>query len=603
MALSYHQFPIAHLLISCEAEGSRKSPATHLNLAILEGDADAVDFLLDVPLAEARQLVASSSSSSHSAMLDAVLTCKSSDEIRLRIITTLRRAGLATDAAPLATTVQISDSIRTLISQPPSDFVLGQTRHVFDAVSSGRANVLEQWLGCGADVASCLTSEGGSLLHACVTKDAQVMLEMILADRSCNANFINSKSASGMTALHVASKLNRSSCISLLLRHSADVNMAADASCDGNTSLLLAAAHSCNESVTALLASGADAFAANRLGLNVLHVAAAAANAFALQSAISLFSSSETLRSQMQMLITATSVYGDTPLHLCVLTSGALPFKALKCSLLLLQVPSSTPNCRHFICLVAHSFQAGSSPKIRNSDGKSCIELAEEIGRKELVHLLRRSVVGPLESTYKVAVLNMAKAAISSGDVEVISQIVKEEPNVVSNDCLPDMEGDTCLHLAASLPFLDITTLLLHHQPTNPNAIGSRGRRPLHFAASAGHVTNLRLLLEARADIDAAAADGSTALILACAKGHASVAEALVAAGCCTGIFDSSGLAAVHHAARACNIECMSVLAASANTLDSRRDPPLYARICLLCYRGNSDPHSAFPLPFSDITH
>ena len=218
--------------------------------------------------------------------------------------------------------------------------------------------------------------------------------------------------------------------------------------------------------------------------------------------------------------------------------------------------------------------QAGASPKSRNSDGRSSTDLAEDKGRRELAQLLRRAALGAHEGVYKVTLLNMAKAALSAGDAEGLGCILEEEPGIVG-DCLPDLEGDMCLHYAASLPFVDTTSVLLHHQPLNPNATGSRGRCPLHFAASSGSLTTLRLLLDARADIDAAASDGATALSLACIKGHAHIAEALVASGCRPGILDSAGLSAIHHAARACHLQCISVLSASVNALDSRRDPPL----------------------------
>ncbi len=189
--------------------------------------------------------------------------------------------------------------------------------------------------------------------------------------------------------------------------------------------------------------------------------------------------------------------------------------------------------------------------------------------------MLRRSALGAHESVYKIAVLNMTKAALSVGDAEVLGTILKEEPAVVQSEFLPDMEGDTALHYAASLSFSETTALLLQESSCNPNSTGSHARRPLHFAASSGNLSTVRLLLDARVDINAATDDGSTALILACIKGHASVADALVGSGCDPAILDSSGLAAVHHAARKCHNNCVSILTASVNTLDSRRDPPL----------------------------
>jgi len=154
MALCYHQFPIAHLLLSRETQGSSSSSSssssvTHLNLAIMEGDADAVDFLLDVPLHDARALLApsssSSSSSSSSNLVTSALACRGTDEIRARIITTLRRAGLATDtfSIPSGGSSTIADDMSVLLSQPLSAFVKAHTRRVFEAAASGSCNVLQ----------------------------------------------------------------------------------------------------------------------------------------------------------------------------------------------------------------------------------------------------------------------------------------------------------------------------------------------------------------------------------------------------------------------------------------------------------------------------
>ena len=355
MALSYHQFPIAHLLISSYPDESSCS-AVHLKLAVIEGDADAVDFLLDVPLLEARELLSTSSSSapsSHSAnsstLLNAVLACRSTEEVRIRILTTLRRAGVACDISSAPSGSSISEELRVLISQPLSDFVASHTRRIFEAVTMGSLNVLEQWLACGVDVGSHVTADGRSLLHACVSRDAHKLLELVLSSCGGNRSVINLKSASGTTALHLASQFNRASCVQLLLSHSADVDLPTDDSCDRNTPLVVAAAHCSHDAFAALLAAGADVSAVNRIGLNVLHVAAAAGNTFALQAVLSTRLTVPANQAKVMSLVTAASTYGDTPLHLCTFISGSPPLKALKCALLLLQV--NALFCTPVVCL------------------------------------------------------------------------------------------------------------------------------------------------------------------------------------------------------------------------------------------------------------
>ena len=197
-----------------------------------------------------------------------------------------------------------------------------------------------------------MAADGSTLLHACVSRDAHVSLEIILSSfnsssSSSSSSVVNTKSSSGLTPLHLAAKLNRLTCTSLLLSRSADVNAVTDESQDCNTPLLLAAANGSNDVVPQLLAAGADVSHVNRLGLTVLHVAAASGNTFALAAVISHIKvSQKTAASQpsshLHSLVSAASLYGDTPLHLCALSTGVPPLKALKCGLLLLQVNSCT---------------------------------------------------------------------------------------------------------------------------------------------------------------------------------------------------------------------------------------------------------------------
>lgn len=341
MALRHHQFPIAHLLISLQPQDSSNG-TNHLLLAVMEGDADAVDFLLDVPLEEARALVsqsaaASSLSPSSDVYVNAVLSCRSTDEICCRIVTSLRRAGLRTDAASVITPCAISDNLSSLISQPISDFLQTQTRCIFEAINCGNVNVLQQWLALGVDAATCVAADGGTLLHACVSKDAPMLLRTVLSSCSDCSTVMNKLSSAGKTALHLASQLNHVSSVELLLTHSADVNIPSDQSSDGNTPLIAAVSHFSQLVYGVLLAAGADVFATNRLGLSVLHVAAAAGNTFALNSIISHVTTSSPPSSVLSF-VNATSLYGDTPLHMCALSADVPIVKALKSSLLLLQV-------------------------------------------------------------------------------------------------------------------------------------------------------------------------------------------------------------------------------------------------------------------------
>jgi hypothetical protein len=316
--------------------------------------------LLDVPLDEARVLLSlqpastsssssslsssstssssPSSSSASSLFLKTALACKSTEDICCRIITTLRRAGAHIDAGSIANDGSITDKLRTIVSQPLVDFVMSHSRRIFEAVGNGSINVLEQWLACGVDIGSCVTGDGSTLLHACVSRDSHVMLKMVISASRGSGSIVNVPASAGVTALHLASQLNRVSCVEVLLSNFAAVNIPTDDSCDGNTSLIIAAAHRSHEALAMLLSADADVFAANRLGLTVLHVAVAAGNTTALRLILSHLTTLASQHVPIQSLVNAATSYGDAPLHICALSTGIPSIQALKCSLLLLQV-------------------------------------------------------------------------------------------------------------------------------------------------------------------------------------------------------------------------------------------------------------------------
>jgi ankyrin repeat protein len=78
------------------------------------------------------------------------------------------------------------------------------------------------------------------------------------------------------------------------------------------------------------------------------------------------------------------------------------------------------------------------------------------------------------------------------------------------------------------------------------------GMSPLAAAGCARRVAVVRLLIERGAPVDQRLPDDTTALMLACALGHADVAEALAEAGADINAVDVQGRTALHVAAQYC---------------------------------------------------
>ncbi|KAG2482473.1 hypothetical protein HYH03_018580 [Edaphochlamys debaryana] len=111
----------------------------------------------------------------------------------------------------------------------------------------------------------------------------------------------------------------------------------------------------------------------------------------------------------------------------------------------------------------------------------------------------------------------------------------------------------------------------------NPQAISGDGGSggsytPLHYAARAGHLEAVQLLLKSGAPVDAATRGmGATALQRAAGQGHAAVVEALLRAGADAALGDCDGETALHKAAAQGSAEaCRLLLSACPGSAGAR---------------------------------
>ena len=102
---------------------------------------------------------------------------------------------------------------------------------------------------------------------------------------------------------------------------------------------------------------------------------------------------------------------------------------------------------------------------------------------------------------------------------------------VILDYCGPKGANGQALRLACqNNQVVEVTSLL--QKPLNPNGTGAHiDPPPMLFAANRGHLEVVRLLLEARADQNAAMQNGTAALMAAAGNAHLEVVRVLLEAG------------------------------------------------------------------------
>ncbi|KAF8059383.1 ANKRD39 [Scenedesmus sp. PABB004] len=119
----------------------------------------------------------------------------------------------------------------------------------------------------------------------------------------------------------------------------------------------------------------------------------------------------------------------------------------------------------------------------------------------------------------------------ATGALERLERVLAARPDALHGDGAGGGSGYTPLHYAARAGQLKAVQLLLRHGAAVDAATRAGGATPLQRAAHTGHLEVAEALLAAGADPLLADADGETPLHKAAAQGHADVAAALLRAG------------------------------------------------------------------------
>lgn len=163
----------------------------------------------------------------------------------------------------------------------------------------------------------------------------------------------------------------------------------------------------------------------------------------------------------------------------------------------------------------------------------------------------REDVITTIASEHPLAVT--VAEAIHSGDLELLTRLLEENPDLVRarfGDDDPDGMSRTLLHLATDWPghFRNgpevVRVLISAGADVNARFAGPHEETPLHWAASCDDVPVLDALIDAGADIEAPGAviGGGTPLADARAFGNLAAAHRLIARGASTTLVDAATL-------------------------------------------------------------
>jgi ankyrin repeat protein len=143
----------------------------------------------------------------------------------------------------------------------------------------------------------------------------------------------------------------------------------------------------------------------------------------------------------------------------------------------------------------------GAAPQARDCYGHTPLQCAAAAGvRANSVARYLMDATGESSIALACAVGHVDRVrALLDADPSLVHASINSDEMHVGHG-LPD--GDSLLHVAASCGHSGIAELLIERR-ANVNAASNKGQRPLHFAAGNGHIDVARILLEHGADVDA----------------------------------------------------------------------------------------------------
>lgn len=166
------------------------------------------------------------------------------------------------------------------------------------------------------------------------------------------------------------------------------------------------------------------------------------------------------------------------------------------------------------------------------------------------------------------------KSAVINGDATATKRLLKGGVNVNATFWYES----NLLHEAIACGHPHIVRLLIDAK-ADVNSRNEDGRMPLHIACRNGNEEIVSMLLKAKARINVQTKDGKTCLNTALWRGHANVANMLIYKGADVNLADQDGWTALHWASKANLVPCVETLiavGANLNALDKFGRSPLH---------------------------
>lgn len=195
----------------------------------------------------------------------------------------------------------------------------------------------------------------------------------------------------------------------------------------------------------------------------------------------------------------------------------------------------------------------------RKAKGKPDAELLFDAVREQEHDLVKMLLNRGADATVKT---KNGKAALHQAVIDKHEDLVcmlldYDGKNV---DVQDDRSGMTPLHYAVQSDHIDIVRTLID-AGANVNAKATDGSSPMHYAARGGKVEILQLLLEAGADVDRAVnSSDNTPVFEAVKYDNVDAMKFLVKHGADTGKFNRDGATPMHYAAENGKARCVEAL-------------------------------------------